>query len=66
LSTPVCLFSFYKHFFTNFNCNFEGSATPLKRKGLQFDFSQATPSPLKKARRSDASSLSSPSPQPWS
>ena len=49
--------------FTNFNCNFEATATPLKRKGLQFDFSQATPSPLKKARRSDASSLSSPSPQ---
>lgn len=67
LLTPVCLsFSFYKHFFTNFNCNFEGAATPLKRKGLRFDFSQATPSPLKKVCRSNASSLSSPSPQPRS
>jgi len=37
--------------------------TPLKRKGLQFDFSQATPSPVKKARRSDTNDLSSPSPQ---
>ncbi|EDR07843.1 uncharacterized protein LACBIDRAFT_298081 [Laccaria bicolor S238N-H82] len=40
------------------------TATPLKRKGLKLDFSQATPNPLKKACGSDASSLSSPSPQP--
>lgn len=41
----------------------EATSTPLKQKGLQFDFSQATPSPLKKARISDTPSSPSPLPR---
>jgi hypothetical protein len=61
---PVSLFYSFFEYFRLISILLEATSTPLKRKGLQFDFSQATPSPLKKARISDT--LLSPSPLPRS
>ena len=61
---PVSLFYSFFEYFRLISILLEATSTLLKRKGLQFDFSQATPSPLKKARISDTPS--SPSPLPWS